>query len=55
MVKLHISTFRAAIAKKLRDLGVDPQHTTTYVDKMRKFYDEIYAASHGGEAAGGVK
>ena len=53
--KIHVGTFRAAIAKKLRDLGVDPQHTTTYVDKMRKFYDEIYAASHGGEAAGGVR
>ena len=52
--KLHISTFRSVIAKKLKELGIDPQHTTTYVDKMRRFYDELYAASHGGEAAGGV-
>jgi len=42
------------VLKKLRDLGVDTSHTSTYVEKMRDFYDEIYAASKGGEAAGGV-
>ena len=52
--KLKMGTFRSAIAKKLRDLGVDTSHTSTYVEKMRDFYDEIYAASKGGEAAGGV-
>ena len=53
--KLKMGTFRSAIAKKLRDLGVDTSHTATYVEKMRDFYDEIYAASKGGEAAGGVR
>ena len=52
--KIHVGTFRSAIAKKLKELGIDPQHTATYVEKMRKFYDEIYAASNGGEAAGGI-
>ena len=40
--------------KKLREIGVEPSHTTTFVTKMRAFYDEIYAVSHGIEAAGGV-
>ena len=53
--KLHIGTFRSAITKKLRELGVDAAHSTTYINKMRTFYDEIYAASHEIEAAGGVK
>jgi hypothetical protein len=52
--KIHIGTFRGAISKKLRELGVDSAHSTTYVNKMRTFYDEIYAASNGTEAAGGV-
>ena len=52
--KLHIGTFRSVITKKLRELGVDAAHSTTYITKMRAFYDEIYAASHGIEAAGGV-
>ena len=52
--KLHIGPFRSAITKKLKDLGVDAAHTTTYVTKMRKFYDDIYTASNGGDAAGGV-
>jgi hypothetical protein len=52
--KIHISTFRSAIAKKLKDLGVESSHTSTYVTKMRKFYDEIYAASNDIEPAGGV-
>ena len=52
--KLHIGTFRSAITKKLRELGVDAAHSTTYITKMRAFYDEIYAASHSIEAAGGV-
>ena len=52
--KLHIGTFRSAITTKLRELGVDAAHSTTYITKMRAFYDEIYAASHSIEAAGGV-
>jgi hypothetical protein len=52
--KLHIGTFRSAITKKLRELGVDAAHSTTYINKMRTFYDEIYTASHEIEAAGGV-
>ena len=52
--KLHIGTFRSAITTKLRELGVDAAHSTTYINKMRAFYDEIYAASKGVEAAGGV-
>ena len=44
--KMKIGPFRSAIAKKLKDLGVEQQHTTTYVDKMRKFYDELWAASY---------
>ena len=42
------------ITKKLRELGVDAAHSNTYVNKMRAFYDEIYTASNGGDAAGGV-
>ena len=52
--KIHIGTFRSEISNKLRELGVEASHTTTYVNKMRAFYDEIYAASHGGDSAGGV-
>jgi hypothetical protein len=52
--KIHIGTFRSAISNKLRELGVDAAHSTTYVNKMRAFYDKIYAASHGGDSAGGV-
>jgi hypothetical protein len=52
--KIHMATFRSAISRKLKDLGVDSQHTATYVDKMRRFYDDIYAASNGGDASGGV-
>ena len=35
--KIAIGTFRSAISKKLKDLGVSPSHTTTYVKKMREF------------------
>ena len=52
--KIHVGTFRSAIAKRLKELGVEASHTTTYVEKMRKFYDEIFAASNGGEPEGGV-
>ena len=52
--KIHMSTFRSAISKKLRELGVDSSHTSAYITKMRKFYDELYAASNGGDPAGGV-
>jgi len=52
--KLKISTFRSAIAKKLKDLGVSPSHTSTYVNKMREFYDELYAFSNDVQSAGGV-
>ena len=52
--KLHMSTFRSAIASKLKELGVSPSHTSAYVKQMRIFYDELFALSTGTEAAGGV-
>ena len=52
--KLAMSTFRSAIASKLRQLGVGTSHTAAYVKQMREFYDEIYAFHHGGDAAGGA-
>ena len=44
--KLHMSTFRSAIARKLRDLGVETSHTDAYVKEMRAFYDELWKASN---------
>ena len=52
--KLKMAPFRSAIASRLKDLGVGSNHTATYVNQMRKFYDELFALSHGTEAAGGV-
>ena len=52
--KLKISTFRSAISSRLKELGVSSSHTNAYVNQMRKFYDELFALSHGTEAAGGV-
>ena len=49
-----MSTFRSAIASKLKELGVSPSHTSAYVKQMRIFYDELFALSTGTEAAGGV-
>ena len=53
--KLKIATFRSAIAKKLKELGVSPSHTNTYVNKMREFYDELFAFSNDVELAGGIR
>ena len=44
--KLHMSTFRSAISKKLKELGVAQSHTNAYVKQMRDFYDEIYKNDH---------
>ena len=44
--KLHMSTFRSAIARKLRDLGVETSHTDAYVKEMRAFYDELWKGSN---------
>ena len=44
--KIAIGPFRGQISKKLKELGVEPSHTAAYVNEMRKFYDEIYLASH---------
>ena len=44
--KLHMSTFKSAIAKRLRELGVAQSHTNAYVKQMRDFYDEIYKNDH---------
>ena len=52
--KLKMSTFRSAIASRLKELGVSSNHTNTYVNQMRLFYDELFALSKGTEAAGGV-
>ena len=52
--KLAMGTFRSAIAKRLKDLGVASSHTTTYVKKMREFYDELYSFSNDIQPAGGV-
>ncbi len=43
--KLHMSTFRSAIAKRLRELGVESSHTDAYVKEMRVFSDELYKGS----------
>ena len=52
--KLKMSTFRSAIASRLRELGVGTSHTNAYVNQMRTFYDELFALSNGTEAAGGI-
>ena len=44
--KLHMSTFRSAISRKLKELGVAQSHTNAYVKQMRDFYDEIYKNDH---------
>ena len=49
-----MSTFRSAIAAKLKELKVGTSHTSAYVKQMRTFYDELFALSNGTEAAGGV-
>ena len=52
--KIHHGTFRSAIAKKLKELGYDTRDTNVWTEKMRRFYDQIFAESQGTEAAGGV-
>jgi hypothetical protein len=44
--KMHMSTFRSAIAKKLKELGVESSHTDAYVKEMRLFYDELWKGSN---------
>jgi len=53
--KIHYGTFKSAIARKLKELGYNTRDTDIWVQKMRRFYDDIFAASNpGSEAAGGV-
>ena len=52
---LHHGTFRSAISKKLKELGYDTRDTNVWVDKMRRFYDQIYAETNlESDPAGGV-
>ena len=44
--KMHQGTFRSTITKKLRELGVQANHTDAYIRDMNKFYKDIYDAAH---------
>ena len=44
--KIQMGPFRAAISKKLKDLGVETSHTNAYVTQMRKFYDVLWDGSN---------
>ena len=44
--RIHRNTIRSAISKKLKELGVGPQHTDKYEKDMRDYYNKIYNESH---------
>jgi len=43
--RIHRNTIRSAISKKLKELGVGPQHTDKYEKDMRDYYNKIYNES----------
>jgi len=45
--KIEMGKFRSAIAKRLKDLGVDSSHTNVYVNEMRGFYNVLWDSSTG--------
>jgi len=44
--RVHRNTMRSAISRKLKELGVGPQHTDKYEKDMRDYYNKIYNESH---------
>jgi len=40
--KIHRNTIRSAVSKKLKELGVGPQHTDKYEKDMREYYAKIF-------------
>ena len=40
--KIHRNTIRSAVSKKLKELGVGPQHTDKYEKDMREYYNKIF-------------
>ncbi len=43
---MHQGTFKAKISAKLKDLGVESNHTDQYLRDMNRFYKEIFDAAH---------
>lgn len=44
--RIHRNTIRSAISKKLKELGVGPQHTDKYEKDMRDYYNKIFNESN---------
>ena len=44
--KMHHGTFKQKISQKLKELGIESNHTDQYVRDMTTFYKTIYDASH---------
>jgi hypothetical protein len=44
--KMHQGTFRSKISAKLKELGVESNHTDQYLKEMNRFYKEIFDAAH---------
>ena len=44
--KMHHWTFNQKISLKLKQLGIESNHTDQYVKEMSTFYKTIYDASH---------
>jgi len=40
--KIHRNTIRSAVSRKLKELGVGPQHTDKYEKDMREYYAKIF-------------
>ena len=44
--KMHHGTFKQKISLKLKQLGIESNHTDQYVKEMSNFYKDIYDAAH---------
>ena len=43
---MHQGTFKSKISAKLKELGVESNHTDQYLKEMNRFYKEIFDAAH---------
>ncbi len=44
--KMHQGTFRAKFSAKIKELGVESNHTDQYLRDMNRSYKEIFDAAH---------
>ena len=44
--RIHRNTIRSAVSKRLKELGVGPQHTDKYEKDMREYYNKIFNESN---------